>query len=104
MRILVTGAAGFVGYAVATRLVADGYTVTGLTRSPPLPCPPVLPATSATSATPRPCPTSPSTASATSPGWPRSANPVPTRCATGRPTPAACSPCSTGSPKPGRTV
>jgi UDP-glucose 4-epimerase len=34
MRILVTGAAGFVGYAVAARLVADGYTVAGLTRSP----------------------------------------------------------------------
>jgi UDP-glucose 4-epimerase len=34
MRILVTGAAGFVGYAVTARLAADGHDVTGLTRLP----------------------------------------------------------------------
>ena len=33
MRILVTGAAGFVGYTVAERLCRDGYEVCGLARS-----------------------------------------------------------------------
>ncbi|HTX50182.1 MAG TPA: NAD-dependent epimerase/dehydratase family protein, partial [Caulobacteraceae bacterium] len=30
MRILVTGAAGFIGFHLARRLIADGHEVTGL--------------------------------------------------------------------------
>ena len=33
-RILVTGASGFIGSAIAMRLVADGYEVTGIARDP----------------------------------------------------------------------
>jgi len=34
MNILILGATGFIGSAIAARLLADGYTVTGLARNP----------------------------------------------------------------------
>ncbi|GAA2589083.1 NAD-dependent epimerase/dehydratase family protein [Actinomadura fulvescens] len=39
MRILVTGASGYVGYAVGRRLIADGHEVTGLVRRADRPLP-----------------------------------------------------------------
>ncbi len=104
MRILVTGAAGFVGYAVAARLAEHGHDVTGLTRLPGAALPAGVAPHVGDIRDPDRCPTGRSTASATWPGWHRSASPAPSRCATGRPTPAACSPFSSGSRRSARTA
>ena len=42
MRILITGASGFVGSAICRALVGSGHTVLGLTRGSPIPVPGVM--------------------------------------------------------------
>jgi len=49
MKVLVTGAAGFVSYVVAALLAEHGHPVIGLTRSPASALPPVSSDSTATS-------------------------------------------------------